>query len=97
MYCIYGWLQHCIAVVFATTKHPDSTWKLLVSEHIVRKELGLLYACCLWGHVLICIAGRISSLEDEARQQRQALSKAEADKRQLQEKLTDLEKVYQKI
>lgn len=50
MYCIYGWLQHCIAVVFATTKHPDSTWKLLVSEHIVRKELGLLYACCLWGH-----------------------------------------------
>lgn len=36
---------------------------------------------------------RISGLEDEVRQVRHALSKAEAEKRQLQEKLTDLEKV----
>lgn len=39
------------------------------------------------------LAARISALEDEARQQKQALSKAEAEKRQLQEKLTDQEKV----
>lgn len=39
------------------------------------------------------LAGRISGLEDEARQQRQSLSKVETEKRQLQEKLTDLEKV----
>uniref|UniRef100_A0A665W546 Rho-associated protein kinase n=1 Tax=Echeneis naucrates TaxID=173247 RepID=A0A665W546_ECHNA len=38
------------------------------------------------------LMGRISGLEDEVRQQRQALSKAEAEKRQLQEKHTDLEK-----
>uniref|UniRef100_A0A3Q3W352 Rho-associated protein kinase 2 n=1 Tax=Mola mola TaxID=94237 RepID=A0A3Q3W352_MOLML len=38
------------------------------------------------------LMGRISVLEEEARQQRQALSKAETEKRQLQEKLTDLEK-----
>lgn len=38
-------------------------------------------------------AGRISGLEEEARQQRQVLSKVETEKRQLQEKLTDLEKV----
>uniref|UniRef100_A0A4W6FCD0 non-specific serine/threonine protein kinase n=1 Tax=Lates calcarifer TaxID=8187 RepID=A0A4W6FCD0_LATCA len=38
------------------------------------------------------LMGRISGLEEEARQQRQALSKAETEKRQLQEKLTDLEK-----
>ncbi|CAB1439868.1 unnamed protein product [Pleuronectes platessa] len=38
------------------------------------------------------LMGRISGLEDEARQQRQNLSKAESEKRQLQEKLTDLEK-----
>uniref|UniRef100_A0A8C7H4R6 Rho-associated protein kinase 2 n=1 Tax=Oncorhynchus kisutch TaxID=8019 RepID=A0A8C7H4R6_ONCKI len=36
--------------------------------------------------------GRISGLEDEVRQVRQALSKAETEKRLLQEKLTDLEK-----
>uniref|UniRef100_A0A8C5GVS9 non-specific serine/threonine protein kinase n=1 Tax=Gouania willdenowi TaxID=441366 RepID=A0A8C5GVS9_GOUWI len=36
--------------------------------------------------------GRISCLEEDARQQRQALCKAETEKRQLQEKLTDLEK-----
>ena len=41
----------------------------------------------------LCLSGRISVLEDEARQQRQTLSKAETEKRQLQEKLTDLEKV----
>uniref|UniRef100_A0A3Q0RV41 Rho-associated protein kinase 2 n=1 Tax=Amphilophus citrinellus TaxID=61819 RepID=A0A3Q0RV41_AMPCI len=38
------------------------------------------------------LMGRISGLEEEARQQKQVLSKAEAEKRQLQEKLTDLEK-----
>ncbi|XP_053700966.1 rho-associated protein kinase 2 [Synchiropus splendidus] len=38
------------------------------------------------------LTGRISSLEEEARQHRQALAKTEAEKRQLQEKLTDLEK-----
>uniref|UniRef100_A0A3B4XGS1 non-specific serine/threonine protein kinase n=1 Tax=Seriola lalandi dorsalis TaxID=1841481 RepID=A0A3B4XGS1_SERLL len=38
------------------------------------------------------LMGRISGLEEEARQQRQTLSKAEAEKRQLQEKHTDLEK-----
>uniref|UniRef100_A0A674NB96 non-specific serine/threonine protein kinase n=1 Tax=Takifugu rubripes TaxID=31033 RepID=A0A674NB96_TAKRU len=38
------------------------------------------------------LMGRISVLEEEARQQRQALSKSESEKRQLQEKLTDLEK-----
>uniref|UniRef100_A0A3B4Z057 Rho-associated protein kinase 2 n=1 Tax=Stegastes partitus TaxID=144197 RepID=A0A3B4Z057_9TELE len=38
------------------------------------------------------LMGRIAGLEEEARQQRQALSKAETEKRQLQEKLTDLEK-----
>uniref|UniRef100_A0A3Q3IJL1 Rho-associated protein kinase 2 n=1 Tax=Monopterus albus TaxID=43700 RepID=A0A3Q3IJL1_MONAL len=38
------------------------------------------------------LMGRVSSLEEEARQQRQSLSKAETEKRQLQEKLTDLEK-----
>ncbi|XP_068608289.1 rho-associated protein kinase 2, partial [Brachionichthys hirsutus] len=38
------------------------------------------------------LMGRISVLEEEARQQRRTLSKAEADKRQLQEKHTDLEK-----
>lgn len=43
------------------------------------------------------LAGRISGLEEEARQQKQALSKAETEKRQLQEKLTDLEKVNHKI
>uniref|UniRef100_A0A667ZTC9 non-specific serine/threonine protein kinase n=1 Tax=Myripristis murdjan TaxID=586833 RepID=A0A667ZTC9_9TELE len=36
--------------------------------------------------------GRISGLEAEVRQARQALSKAETEKRQLHEKLTDLEK-----
>lgn len=43
------------------------------------------------------LAGRISGLEEEVRQQRQALSKAETEKRQLQEKHTDMEKVYQKL
>lgn len=38
------------------------------------------------------LMGRISSLEEEARQQRQAMSKLETEKRQLQEKFTDLEK-----
>ncbi|XP_005738801.1 rho-associated protein kinase 2 isoform X1 [Pundamilia nyererei] len=38
------------------------------------------------------LMGRISGLEEEARQQKQALSKTETEKRQLQEKLTDLEK-----
>uniref|UniRef100_A0A669CIW0 Rho-associated protein kinase 2 n=1 Tax=Oreochromis niloticus TaxID=8128 RepID=A0A669CIW0_ORENI len=38
------------------------------------------------------LMGRISGLEEEARQQKQVLSKAETEKRQLQEKLTDLEK-----
>uniref|UniRef100_A0A3Q2DJY6 Rho-associated protein kinase 2 n=1 Tax=Cyprinodon variegatus TaxID=28743 RepID=A0A3Q2DJY6_CYPVA len=38
------------------------------------------------------LMGRISGLEEEARQQRQTLSKAETEKRQLQEKYTDLEK-----
>ncbi|KAM8834370.1 LOW QUALITY PROTEIN: rho-associated protein kinase 2 [Synchiropus picturatus] len=38
------------------------------------------------------LTGRISSLEEEARQHRRALAKTEAEKRQLQEKLTDLEK-----
>uniref|UniRef100_A0A8C5GVC6 Rho-associated protein kinase 2 n=1 Tax=Gouania willdenowi TaxID=441366 RepID=A0A8C5GVC6_GOUWI len=38
------------------------------------------------------LMGRISCLEEDARQQRQALCKAETEKRQLQEKLTDLEK-----
>ncbi|XP_013865206.1 rho-associated protein kinase 2 isoform X2 [Austrofundulus limnaeus] len=38
------------------------------------------------------LMGRISGLEEEARLQKQVLSKAEAEKRQLQEKLTDLEK-----
>uniref|UniRef100_A0A673CH11 non-specific serine/threonine protein kinase n=1 Tax=Sphaeramia orbicularis TaxID=375764 RepID=A0A673CH11_9TELE len=38
------------------------------------------------------LMGRISGLEEEVRQQRQALSKADTEKRQLQEKLTDLEK-----
>uniref|UniRef100_A0A8C2XLP9 Rho-associated protein kinase n=1 Tax=Cyclopterus lumpus TaxID=8103 RepID=A0A8C2XLP9_CYCLU len=38
------------------------------------------------------LMGRISGLEEEARQQRQTLSKTEAEKRQLQEKHTDLEK-----
>lgn len=41
----------------------------------------------------MCSSGRISVLEEEARQQRQALSKIESEKRQLQDKLTDLEKV----
>uniref|UniRef100_A0A7N6FLT9 Rho-associated protein kinase n=1 Tax=Anabas testudineus TaxID=64144 RepID=A0A7N6FLT9_ANATE len=38
------------------------------------------------------LMARISAHEEEARQQKQALSKAEAEKRQLQEKLTDQEK-----
>ncbi|XP_020498744.1 rho-associated protein kinase 2 isoform X1 [Labrus bergylta] len=38
------------------------------------------------------LMGRISSLEEEARQQRHVLSKAESEKRQLQEKHTDMEK-----
>uniref|UniRef100_A0A8D3D950 Rho-associated protein kinase 2 n=1 Tax=Scophthalmus maximus TaxID=52904 RepID=A0A8D3D950_SCOMX len=38
------------------------------------------------------LMGRISGLEEEARQQRHVLSKTETEKRQLQEKLTDLEK-----
>uniref|UniRef100_A0AAQ5XNZ3 non-specific serine/threonine protein kinase n=1 Tax=Amphiprion ocellaris TaxID=80972 RepID=A0AAQ5XNZ3_AMPOC len=38
------------------------------------------------------LMGRICGLEEEVRQQRQALSKAETEKRQLQDKLTDLEK-----
>ncbi|KAK9533314.1 hypothetical protein VZT92_008438 [Zoarces viviparus] len=38
------------------------------------------------------LMGRISSLEDEARQQRQTLCKTETEKRQLQEEHTDLEK-----
>ncbi|XP_068573792.1 rho-associated protein kinase 2 isoform X2 [Cebidichthys violaceus] len=38
------------------------------------------------------LMGRISGLEEEARQQRQALCKTETEKRQLQEKHTDLEK-----
>ncbi|KAL0178175.1 hypothetical protein M9458_027069, partial [Cirrhinus mrigala] len=38
------------------------------------------------------LQARISGLEEEVKQVRQALSKAETEKRQLQEKLTDLEK-----
>uniref|UniRef100_A0AAY4A823 non-specific serine/threonine protein kinase n=1 Tax=Denticeps clupeoides TaxID=299321 RepID=A0AAY4A823_9TELE len=38
------------------------------------------------------LQGRISGLEDEVKLVRMALSKAEAEKRQLQERLTDLEK-----
>ncbi|XP_054586147.2 rho-associated protein kinase 2 isoform X2 [Nothobranchius furzeri] len=38
------------------------------------------------------LMGRISGLEEEARLQKQTLSKAETEKRQLQDKLTDLEK-----
>uniref|UniRef100_A0A672HRU7 Rho-associated protein kinase 2 n=1 Tax=Salarias fasciatus TaxID=181472 RepID=A0A672HRU7_SALFA len=38
------------------------------------------------------LLGRISGLEEDVRQQRQALSKADMEKRQLQEKHTDLEK-----
>lgn len=51
----------------------------------------------LWEPSWLCFAGRISGLEEEARQQRQALSKAETEKRMLQEKHTHLEKVIQKI
>uniref|UniRef100_A0A3Q3G7T1 non-specific serine/threonine protein kinase n=1 Tax=Labrus bergylta TaxID=56723 RepID=A0A3Q3G7T1_9LABR len=42
------------------------------------------------------LMGRISSLEEEARQQRHVLSKAESEKRQLQEKHTDMEKMSNK-
>lgn len=45
----------------------------------------------------LCPSGRISIQEEEARQQRQALSKAEMEKRQLQDKLTDFEKVKLKM
>lgn len=45
-----------------------------------------------FGDIFLSV-GRISGLEDEVWQVRQALSKAETEKRQLQEKLTDLEKV----
>uniref|UniRef100_A0A3P8WDB9 non-specific serine/threonine protein kinase n=1 Tax=Cynoglossus semilaevis TaxID=244447 RepID=A0A3P8WDB9_CYNSE len=38
------------------------------------------------------LMGRISGLEEEARQQRQSLSKVETEKRQLQEKLADLDR-----
>ncbi|KPP68001.1 rho-associated protein kinase 2-like [Scleropages formosus] len=38
------------------------------------------------------LQGRVSGLEDELRQVKSSLSKAEMEKRQLQEKLTDLEK-----
>lgn len=48
----------------------------------------LVFVCCFF-------PGRISGLEEEARLQKQVLSKAEAEKRQLQEKLTDQEKVNQ--
>lgn len=37
--------------------------------------------------------GRISSLEEEVKNGKSALAKLEMEKRQLQEKLTDLEKV----
>uniref|UniRef100_A0A8C7YLY5 Rho-associated protein kinase 2 n=1 Tax=Oryzias sinensis TaxID=183150 RepID=A0A8C7YLY5_9TELE len=43
------------------------------------------------------LMGRILALEQEARQQRQALSKAETEKRHLQDKLTDLEKTLVNI
>lgn len=43
--------------------------------------------------LLLLPSGRIAALEEEVRQQRQAVSKSESEKRQLQEKLTDLEKV----
>lgn len=58
-------------------------------------EASLLYFLNLppWELSLPSLAGRISSLEEEARQQRQILSKAESEKRQLQEKHTDMEKV----
>lgn len=45
---------------------------------------------------ILHFAGRISGLEEEARQQRLALSKAETEKRQLQDKYTDQEKVLKK-
>lgn len=45
--------------------------------------------CCSWAGV----AGRVSGLEEDLRGVRQALAKAETDKRQLHDKLTDLEKV----
>jgi len=39
------------------------------------------------------LLGRISSLEEEVKNGKSALAKLEMEKRQLQEKLTDLEKV----
>ncbi|XP_045579489.1 rho-associated protein kinase 2 isoform X2 [Salmo salar] len=47
---------------------------------------------CQGSETITDMQGRISGLEDEVWQVRQALSKAETEKRQLQEKLTDLEK-----
>lgn len=44
--------------------------------------------------IVFWFVGRISGLEEEVRQARQALSKDEMEKRQLQERLTDLEKVF---
>lgn len=55
----------------------------VVNRHVVKQKSG----------AFLSPPGRISVLEEEARQQRQALSKSESEKRQLQEKLTDLEKV----
>uniref|UniRef100_A0A674B1T7 Rho-associated protein kinase 2 n=1 Tax=Salmo trutta TaxID=8032 RepID=A0A674B1T7_SALTR len=47
---------------------------------------------CQGSETITDMQGRISGLEDEVWQVRQALSKTETEKRQLQEKLTDLEK-----
>lgn len=49
--------------------------------------------CCIKIFITSVFEARISGLEDEVKKARQALSKAESEKRQLQEKLTDLEKV----
>ncbi|KAL2099189.1 hypothetical protein ACEWY4_005669 [Coilia grayii] len=48
--------------------------------------------CSQGSETITDLQGRITSLEDDVRQTRQALSKAESEKRLLQEKLTDLEK-----
>ncbi|KAI4803853.1 hypothetical protein KUCAC02_025501 [Chaenocephalus aceratus] len=47
---------------------------------------------CQGSETISDLMARISCLEEEARQQRQTLSKTEAEKRQLQERHTDLEK-----
>lgn len=67
----------------------DNVSLLLDLSHQVGERGSGTVCECFWR----CPAARICSLEEEARQQKQALAKAETEKRQLQEKLTDLEKV----